>query len=54
MSKYRDELIHDAEMMEDAMSRVAKRSDIWQDRIVYALCKAVYDILQVMIRGDNK
>ena len=46
----RDELIKDAEAMEEAMGRVADRCDIWQDRIVYALCRAVWHLLQAELR----
>lgn len=49
----KDELIQDLTNMEDAMSRVADRSDIWQDRLIYAICKAVYDLLKWAIRRDR-
>lgn len=50
MGSYREELVKDAENMEEAMSRTAQRCDIWQDRLIYAIAKAVYDIIQVLLR----
>ncbi len=47
----REELIKDAENMENGMIRTADRADIWQDRLIYALCKAVYHIIQYLLRG---
>lgn len=50
----RDELIRDMEAMEQAMSRTADRCDIWQDRLIYAMCLAIYHILQWIIRKEKK
>lgn len=50
----RDELIRDMEAMEQGMERTADRCDIWQDRLIYAICKAVYDILQWILRREYK
>lgn len=44
-----DKLIKDAENMIEVMGRTAQRSDIWQDRCVYALAKAVYDIIVFLV-----
>lgn len=49
----RDELIRDMNAMEDGMIRTGQRTDIWQDRLVWALCKAVYDILLWISRGGK-
>lgn len=49
----RDELIRDMEAMEQGMERTADRCDIWQDRLIYAICKAVYDLLKWEIRRDK-
>ena len=49
----RDELIRDMEAMEQGMERTADRCDIWQDRLIYAICKAVYDLLKRAIRRDK-
>lgn len=48
-----DELRKDAEAMEEAMSRVAGRCDIWQDRIIYAICRAVWHLLQAELRRNG-
>lgn len=54
MSKtYRENLIEDAESMEQAMIRLGNRCDIWQDRLLWHVCKAVFDILQYLLRGGG-
>lgn len=50
----RDELIRDMEAMEQGMERTADRCDIWQDRLIYAMCLAIYHILQWIIRKEKK
>lgn len=42
----RDQMIECMEALEDGMCRTAQNSDIWQDRLIYALCKAVYLLLK--------
>lgn len=49
----RDELIRDMENMADGLSRTADRCDIWQDRLIYAMCKAIYDLLKWAIRREK-
>lgn len=49
----REAMIEDMQNMEDGMIRTAGRADIWQDRLVYALCKAVYHILTWILRGEK-
>ena len=49
----RDELIRDMETMEQGMIRTADRCDIWQDRLIYAMCKAVYDLLKWAVRKEK-
>lgn len=39
------QLTQDAENMIEVMERTATRCDIWQDRIIYHLAKAIYDII---------
>ncbi len=46
----RDELTKDLEAMEEAMCRTADRCDIWQDRVIYAICKAVHHIILYLLR----
>ncbi len=50
----REALIEDMQNMEDGMIRTAGRADIWQDRLVYALCKAVYHIIEYIMRKESK
>lgn len=44
--------VKDAELMEKAMCKVSSSPDIWQNQIIYALCKAVYHILMWAIRKE--
>lgn len=41
--------IADLENMKEGMERTAERADIWQNRLVYALCEAVWHIIQYIL-----
>ena len=47
-------LISDLENMEEIMCRTADRCDIWQDRFIYAMAKAIYHILQYILKERYK
>lgn len=48
-------LIQDIDAMDEVMERTAGRTDIWQNRCVYAMAKAIWHILQWIVRhGDLK
>ena len=49
-----NDLMQDMEAMEDAMSRTADRTDIWQDRCVYAMARAIYHLLQWTIKKERR
>ena len=53
-TKMRDELLKDLEAMEEAMIRTADRCDIWQDRVIYAIAKAVYHLITYILRRDKQ
>jgi hypothetical protein len=53
MNTLREELIRDMSNMEDVMCRTAERTDIWQDRCVYAMAKAVYHIITYILRKEQ-
>ena len=47
----RERLVRDKSNMEDCMIRVGDgKSDIWQNNLVYALCLAVWDILEYLLK----
>ena len=46
----RDDLIQDAERMEEVCCRLSGREDIWQDRIIYWIAVAVLHLLKDAIR----
>lgn len=48
-----NDLITDLDAMEEAMSRTADRADIWQDRIIYAMARAVWHLLKREIRRER-
>jgi len=49
----KDRLKEDMENMEEVMKRTSYRADIWQDRFIYAMARAIWDILKV-IRKEMK
>ena len=50
MTKHK-QLIECMSAMEDGMCQTAQHSDIWQNRLIYALCKAVYLLLEQAIKA---
>lgn len=52
MGRYHDHFVKDMELMEEAMCKISSSPDIWQNQIIYALCKAVYHILMWAIRRE--
>ena len=46
-------LTKDAENMLEVMERTSARADIWQDRCVYAMAKAIYHILLYLHRKEK-
>ena len=49
----KEELIKDLQYCEDSMERLADRTDIWQDRMVFGLFKVLRDVLLTLYKGDN-
>lgn len=49
----RNELIRDIENMDEIMSRTVNRCDIWQDRFIYWMAKAIRDILLWIERRER-
>lgn len=47
------QLKKDLENIENCMIRLGDRTDIWQDRMIYVICKAVFDLLSWAIRKEN-
>lgn len=51
----RGALICDMQNMETGMERTANgRGEIWQNNLIYALCLAVFHILEYIIRREDK
>ena len=50
----KERLLEDKEYIEKIMSRTADRCDIWQDRFIYIMARAIYDILDTLIKMKNK
>lgn len=42
------------EAIEDGMCRVKNHGDIWQDKLIYALCQAVRLLLIEEIKGGRR
>ena len=47
-------LTEDLDNMEEVLSRTADRCDIWQDRLIHAMARAIYDILVWILKHSNK
>lgn len=41
----KQKLKEDREAMYDAMCHIGVNNEIWQDRIIYAICKSIHDII---------
>lgn len=50
----RDELVRDADRMEEICCRLASRQDIWQDHMIYWLAVAVLHLLQAALRKGGE
>ena len=50
----REELIRSMSEMEDVLSRTANRCDIWQDRCVHSMARAIWVILKWIIRREDR
>ena len=48
-----DKLKEDLDAMLEIMERTSYRCDIWQDRFIYNMAKAIYHILEYIIRKEN-
>lgn len=46
-------LKEDLENMYSGMVRVGEDSDIWQNKLIYNICKANYDILETLIKMEK-
>ena len=49
----RDQMMECMSAIEDGMSRTAQHRDIWQNELIYWLCKAVYLLLDRAVK-DRK
>lgn len=49
----RKELLKDVAAMDEIMDRTAERCDIWQDRFIYAMAKAIYHILLHLLKEST-
>jgi hypothetical protein len=45
-----NQITRDLENMDEVMERTAVRTDIWQDRYIYWIAKAIRDILVWIVR----
>ena len=52
MTKH-DQMIECMEVMHDGMSRIATSRDIWQNQLIYWICKAVYLLLERAVKEDK-
>ena len=48
----RDQMMECMSVIEDGMSRTAQHRDIWQNELIYWLCKAVYLLLEQAVKDE--
>ena len=49
----KDKLKEDKANAYDAMCRIGADNEIWQDQVIYGLCKAVFDIIEKIERSEK-
>lgn len=49
----KQKLKEDREAMYDAMCHIGVNNEIWQDRVIYAICKSVHDIITKLEKEDK-
>lgn len=49
-----DELVKDADNMENIMCKTADRCDLWQDRFIYAMAKAIFHIITYLVKTQGR
>lgn len=49
----KDKLKEDKANAYDAMCRIGADNEIWQDQVIYGLCKAVFDIITKIERSEK-
>lgn len=47
-------LTEDAANMVEIMERTGERSDIWQDRFIYYIARAIYDLIDYIRRKEAR
>lgn len=53
MKTTREILLEDTEQMDLALEKLSESRDIWQNNIIWWLCKSVRDILLFIIRKEK-
>ena len=49
----KDRLNEDRRAMYDGMVQIGRDSTIWQNRLIWAICKTLWDILEWINRREN-
>lgn len=49
----KDKLKEDKARAYEAMCHIGADNEIWQDKVIYGLCKAVYDIIEKLERSEK-
>lgn len=50
----RERLTEDLDNMENVLIRTAEPCNFWQDRMIHAMARAIYDILVWILKHSNK
>lgn len=49
----KQKLKEDREAMYNAMCHIGADNEIWQDRVIYAICKSIHDIITKIEKEDK-
>lgn len=52
----REKLMEDMDAMENAMYNIEANGavDLWQNRLIWRMCKAIYDLLAVVVKMQKE
>ena len=49
----KQKLKEDREAMYNAMCHIGEHNEIWQDQVIYAICKSIHDIITKIEKEDK-
>lgn len=53
-NKKREAMLECMDAMEDAMAKIQNQPDIWQNKIIFWLCRSAWLLLEESVRNSNR